>query len=226
MQKTLETLKSLIVVTGHFGSGKTNFSVNLAKKFARDGKPVTIVDLDIVNLYFRAADNRAELEELGIRCIVPDFANTNVDIPSLPPSILGALETSKREPDRYTILDVGGDNGAIALGMYNRFFTEGQYEMLYVANKYRPLTETVNDAEAVLREIEWAGRLKATGLVHNSNLGVETTADDVSDALLWAEELSKKCGLPLVCTCAFEALRSELPQDGMFYMENATKQIY
>ncbi len=226
MQKTLDTLNNLIVVTGHFGAGKTNFSVNLARRYALEGKNVTLVDLDIVNPYFRAADNKAELEAIGVHCVVPDFANTNVDIPSLPPTILGALEASKREPDRITILDVGGDNGAVALGMYNRFFKEGEYDLLYVVNKYRPLTEDIPDAEIILREIEWSGRLRATGIVHNSNLGAETTASDVSSAIPWAMELAEKCALPLVCTCALEELRPALSKDGMFFIRNATKQLY
>ncbi len=222
----LTSLKKLIVVAGHFGSGKTNFSVNLAKKLASEGHPVTLVDLDIVNPYFRAADNKAELEALGVKCIVPDFANTNVDIPSLPPTVLGAFESAKREPDRYTILDVGGDNGAVALGMYNRFFTDGAYDMLYVASMYRPLTEDPSDAEACLREIEWSARLRATGIVNNSNLGEETTAEVILDAIPWAEEVAKKCGLPLICTCAHESLQNTLPKAGMFFMQNATKQLY
>lgn len=226
MQKTLETLQNLIVVAGHFGAGKTNFAVNLAKHFVRSKKAVTLVDLDIVNPYFRAADNKAELEALGVHCVVPDYANTNVDIPSLPPTVLGALEASVREPERVTILDVGGDNGAVALGMYNRFFREGGYELLYVVNKYRPLTEELDDAELILREIEWSGRLRATGIVHNSNLGEETAAEDITDAMPWADELSKKCGLPIVCTVADESLRGQLAGDDIFYITNATKQIF
>lgn len=227
MAETLKKLKNLIVVCGHFGAGKTNFAVNLAKLKAAEGKKVTLVDLDIVNPYFRAADNTAELEALGIKCVNPDFANTNVDIPSLPPSVMGALETQERETDRVTILDVGGDNGAVALGMYNRFFKDGEYDLLYVVNKYRPLTEDIPDAEFILREIEWSGRLRATGIVNNSNLGEETTADDITDTDSWCRELSGKCGLPLICTCAMDTLSGQLNAlPDVFYIKNATKQIF
>ena len=88
----LKDLEKIIVVTGHFGAGKTNFAVNLAKEAKKNGRPVTLIDLDIVNPYFRAADDKGELEELGIRCIIPDFANTNVDIPTLTQEIYSALE--------------------------------------------------------------------------------------------------------------------------------------
>lgn len=226
MSTTLQALHKLIVVTGHFGAGKTNFAVNLAIRLAREGKPVTLVDLDIVNPYFRAADNKKQLEELGVVCIVPDYANTNVDIPSLPPTVMGALETAHREPDRYTILDVGGDNGAVALGMYNRYFTEGQYELLYTASMYRPLTEQAEDALANLKEIEQISRLRATGIVHNSNLGAETTSADILAAVPWADALAAESGLPLVCTCVMKDIAGELSLPDLFVMENVTKQIY
>lgn len=227
MLETLKNLKNLIIVSGHFGAGKTNFAVNLAKAKRNAGFDVTLMDLDIVNPYFRAADNVAELEALGIRCIVPDFANTNVDIPSLPPTVLGALEAHNRESGRVTIIDVGGDNGAVALGMYNRFFKDGEYELLYVLNKYRPLTEDTNGAEMILREIEYSGRLRATGVVNNSNLGRETTVSDITDTHKWASEFADHCELPLICTCAdssFLGSLSDIPD--VFFIENATKQIF
>lgn len=227
MINSIKNLKNLIVICGHFGAGKTNLAVNLAKEYAAIGKKTTLVDLDIVNPYFRAADNTSELTALGVNCVNPDFANTNVDIPSLPPSVMGAIEAQVREPERVTILDVGGDNGAVALGMYNRFFKEGEYDLLYVVNKYRPLTEDIPDAEFILREIEWSGRIRATGIVNNSNLGTETTADDILDTDAWCRELAQKCSLPLVCTVADESLRGKLDSlDDVFYIKNATKQIF
>ncbi len=227
MIKPLESLKNLIVVCGHFGAGKTNFAVNLAKAKAAEGKKTTLIDLDIVNPYFRAADNTAELTALGINCVNPDFANTNVDVPSLPPSVMGAIEAQVREPERVTILDVGGDNGAVALGMYNRFFKDGEYDLLYVVSKYRPLTEEIDDAEFILREIEWSGRLRATGIVNNSNIGAETTAKDILETDAWCRELAEKSGLPLVCTCAMSSLDGDLDTlDNVFYIENATKQMF
>ncbi len=223
----LKKLKNLIVVCGHFGSGKTNFAVNLAKAKASEGKAVTLIDLDIVNPYFRAADNTAELEALGVKCINPNFANTNVDVPSLPPAVMGAIESQANGADTVTIIDAGGDNGAVALGMYNRFFKEGEYDLLYVVNKYRPLTEEPDDAVMLLREIEYLSRLTATGIVNCSNLGAETTAEDITDTAEWCDEISKKCALPILCTAALKSLGDDLGgKENVFYIENATKQIF
>ncbi len=225
VNKMIKMLKNIVIVCGHYGSGKTNFSVNLAIHAANEGKKVTLIDLDIVNPYFRAADNAAELEAMGIKCIVPNFANTNVDVPSLPPAVMGAL-ASANEDDRLTILDVGGDNGAVALGMYNRFLPEGSYDLLYVINKYRPLTEEAEDALSLLREIEYMSRLKATGVVNNSNLGIETTKEDVESTENWAKAIAKDAALPLFCTSFHKELMDTPDVTNPFPMANATKQIF
>ena len=97
--------KKITIVCGHYGSGKTNLAVNLALSLAKAGEKTVLVDLDIVNPYFRAADNRRELEENGVRCVLPQFANTNVDLPSLPPQIHSVFVGNEK-----VIFDVGGDS--------------------------------------------------------------------------------------------------------------------
>ena len=51
-----EKLAQCIIVCGHYGAGKTNLTVNLALLAAGAGERVTVVDMDIVNPYFRTAD--------------------------------------------------------------------------------------------------------------------------------------------------------------------------
>ncbi len=79
----MSNMKKITIVTGHYGTGKTNYSVNLALEAARTGEPVSIVDLDIVNPYFRTADFGRLFAEHGVTMITPDYANSNVDIPVL-----------------------------------------------------------------------------------------------------------------------------------------------
>lgn len=111
--------KRLHIFCGHFGSGKTEIAVNYALRCAREGKRVSIVDLDIVNPYFRTNDARKILEEHGIEVIAPEFANSNLDMPTVPGEIMKVFNA----PEKTVIFDVGGDgDGAFALGRYREYF--------------------------------------------------------------------------------------------------------
>ncbi|MEN6340700.1 MAG: hypothetical protein ABFD03_11275, partial [Clostridiaceae bacterium] len=186
--------------TGHYGSGKTSLAVNWALRLSGTGRPVTVADLDIVNPYFRTTDRRQELEASGIKLIASAFANSNLDLPSLPAELYAAVEGR----EGYAVLDVGGDDrGAVALGRYAPFIlAESDYEMLFVVNFCRPLTQTASDAYGVLREVEAACGMPATALVNNSNLGRETTVDTILHTQGRMKELSQFSGLPVKMTVA------------------------
>ena len=178
----------IYIITGHYGSGKTEFAVNLAKKL----KNPVIADMDIVNPYFRTADVKEKLEAEGIKVITPEFANTNVDVPSLPPDIIGALQG-----DRDVVLDVGGDeDGAVVLGQYKKYFSDN-YEMLLVMNFCRPMTATPEELLEVLYAIEQVSRVKITGLINNTNVKSETTAEIINKSMENAEAVSEMTGIPL-----------------------------
>lgn len=200
--------KRVLLLCGHYGSGKTNIAVNLAQQIKREYPTVTLADLDIVNPYFRSKDSADELEAAGIRLICSNYANSNVDIPALPPDLY-ALTDDRR---MRAIIDVGGDDrGALVLGrLAPAILQENDYEMLMVINCYRPLTRDASSTVEVMREIEAAGGIRFTGLVNNSNLGVETTAEDVLTSMRYAEEVSIMSGLPVVMTTADEKLQEEL----------------
>ena len=200
--------KRLTLFAGHYGSGKTNIAVNYALHLAKEGKQVVIADLDIVNPYFRTKDSAAVLEQAGVKLISPQFANTNVDLPALP------AESYRLVQDKsiYGIMDIGGDDrGAYALGRYvPAMKEENNYRMIFVANCYRPLTRTAEDALEVMREIEAACGLQFTDIINNSNLASETTADTVLDSIPFVEALSSLSGLPIFATTAEESVASGL----------------
>ena len=188
--------KRLTLFAGHYGSGKTNIAVNYALQLAKEGKPVCIADLDIVNPYFRTADSAKELEEAGVHLVRPMFANTNVDLPALPAEAYRLVA----DKNTYGIMDIGGDDrGAYALGRYvPAILEENNYHMAFVANCYRPLTRTPEDALEVMGEIEAACGLKFTCIINNSNLGTETTPQTVLDSVAFVEALSKLSDLPIL----------------------------
>ncbi len=195
------TPKRVTLFCGHYGTGKTNAAVNYAFYLKRDlGKNVKIADMDIVNPYFRTKDSEKELGEAGIELISPHYANTNVDLPALPQELYGLFEFR----DSYAVLDIGGDDrGAYALGRFAPLILEeNDYDNFFVANFYRPLTANAADAFEVMKEIEAAGKVPFTGIVNNSNLGDETTAQDILKKIPLAEELASMSGLPVVMTTA------------------------
>ncbi|MBP5185331.1 MAG: ParA family protein [Lachnospiraceae bacterium] len=192
--------KNFNLICGHYGCGKTNLAVNAALNKAKEGKKVILVDLDLVNPYFRSSDYAEMLKEYDVKVIAPVYAHSNVDIPSLPADINGIFDT-----DACVILDIGGDDvGATVLGRFTSRIAELDYEMYYVINKYRNLTATADDAVEVLREIEGVSRLKATAIINNSHLKDETTPEVILDSVGFAAEVSEKTGLPVV---AFTAAR-------------------
>lgn len=196
---------------GHYGSGKTNIAVNYAMKLKSEGKKTVIADLDTVNPYFRTKDSAEELENLGIRLISSKYANTNVDLPALPQDMYSITD----DKSEFAVLDIGGDDrGAYALGRYAQaIINENNYEMLFVVNCFRPLTRTVEDTVAVMYEIEQACSMKFTAIVNNSNLGEETTAEDVISSMAYAKELSDRTGLPIKMTTAKAEICKEIPAE-------------
>ncbi len=190
--------KRITLLTGHYGSGKTNIAVNMALDLKRDFEKVVIADMDIVNPYFRTKDSKDELESAGVKLIASHFAGSNVDLPSLPQEMYSMMDDKSSK----CILDIGGDErGALVLGRYAPYILEeNDYDMFFVANFCRPLTPRAEDALEVMREIELAGKIKFTGIINNTNIGEETTPEVVLSSIPKAEELSALAGVPLVLT--------------------------
>ena len=130
-----------------------------------------------------------------MQLIAPVFANTTLDTPVLPPEIYSIFSME----DADVFIDAGGDDvGATALGRLSRELEAAGYEMLYVVNRYRILSTKPEETLPLLREIQGASHLKATAVVNNSHLGVDTTQQTVLDAVGFAEESARLCGLPLL----------------------------
>lgn len=196
--------KRITIFAGHYGSGKTNIAVNYALRLREEYDKVSIADLDIVNPYFRTKDSEKHLEAKGIHLISSEYANSNVDVPALPAEAYSIID----DLSVRAVVDVGGDDrGALALGRYAPSIIEqNNYEYLLVINKFRPLTPNCASTLEVMREIEIACGMKFTGIVNNSNLGDETTAEDVLSSIGYAEEISKASSLPIRMTTVKEDL--------------------
>ncbi len=215
--------KKIIIISGHYGTGKTNVSVNLALKLKEKYNDISITDLDTVNPYFRTADNAKYLESKGIKTILPKYANSNVDIPSLPESLFSIFDSEGK-----AIVDVGGDDdGAAPLGFMRKRVEEAGYEMYCVCNFCRPQTSTAEETACLMGAIERMSGLKFSGLINNTNLSYETTPEIVLSSIPKMEELEKITGLKTVFTTALSSLSPALDSvPNIVYIENITKQLY
>ena len=200
--------KRIVLLAGHYGSGKTNIAVNLAFYLKKFRERVAVADIDIVNPNFRSKDSVQDLEAAGIRMIASEYAGTNVDVPALPQEVYSIID----DKDLSAVIDLGGDDrGALAMGRWREaILEEDNYEMLFVINRFRPLTRDAESAMEVMREIEIASGMKFTAVVNNSNIGNETTADDVLGSVDYANAVCRLANLPLKMTTVHESLYEEL----------------
>lgn len=206
VNRMLELLKRITIYVGNLGSGKTEIAANTALALMRSGKNARLVDLDIINPYFRTRLIRQQLEDRGLQVICPRGKFSFADLPALSPGVKGVIENR----EITGVFDVGGDDvGAVALGQY-RTMLEGQdFQMLFVINNCRPFTRDPEGIIKYLGSIQEASGIKASGLVNNANLGADTGLETVLAGYQSVSRVSGMTGLPVY----FTAVRRELEEE-------------
>ncbi|MCK4541134.1 MAG: tyrosine-protein kinase family protein [Spirochaetales bacterium] len=167
--------KRLYVISGAFGTGKSEIAVNLALKLREEGREnVLLVDLDIVNLYHRSRDRKEYLENLGIKVISSLPGLEHADVPALSPRIQEAFD----HEETTAIIDLGGsDLGGTVLSAYRNRILNGEYHHWLVVNPLRPFNETNEETREMAEKIEERSHLPYTGMIANPHLMTETTPD-------------------------------------------------
>ena len=198
----------ILVLVGNYGSGKTEISLNLALKLARRGEKVTLVDLDIVNPYFRSSERTELLEKEGVKVYAPSFAMSTVDVPSLPADIQAVFA----DKSRRVIFDVGGDDtGAAALGQYKPYFDQDDVEVLFVVNAFRPLSGDADSVCDLMLRVAGRSRLSPTAVINNANVAWETEESDLVRGEELLREVSTRMNLPIGYLCAKQDILDKLP---------------
>ena len=199
-----------VVMTGNYGSGKTELALNLALASSRLGS-TTLVDLDIVNPYFRSGEKAELLADAGVRVLMPTFAMTTVDVPALPPEIQSVFET----PCDRVIFDVGGDDtGAAALGRYAPSFQRlrGETTACLVVNCMRPLTQRAEDIAEMAERIAQRGRLSIDLIINNTNLADLTEPDMLRAGPQEVMKAAAMLGVKRVLTSGTARLLAQCPE--------------
>jgi len=188
----------LYIIIGAYGSGKSEYSIHLARSLKAQGLDVVLADLDVVNPYFRSREQRELLAPAGINVLASVEEYFNTDLPALSPAISGVLQ----DTGGFAVIDVGGDEtGARALGRYHNLLPAGSYNLFFAVNPFRPFTRDVEGISKVLKEVEQASRLKVTALVSNPNLGPETGPTDILTGPRTIMEASGQINLPIAFLC-------------------------
>lgn len=189
----------LTVISGAFGTGKTEIAINLALKLRAEGRdPVTLVDLDIVNLYFRSRQKAYELEQLGIRVISSVEGMENADLPALSPEINACFDRK----DGPVVFDLGGSDlgGTVVAYLHRGFASEPSHHWL-VVNPYRPFNQTAEATVEMAERIAARARLPITGMIANPHLINETTPEIIREGLARVREVTR---YPLVYLSVME----------------------
>ncbi len=193
-------MKDVKVLIGNYGSGKSELALNFAMQAAVRGDRTELLDLDMVNTYFRLTERGKMVEQKEIRLVSPNFACSGIETLSLPAEVSSAFVL-----DWDTVIfDVGGDDvGATALGRYHRDFMAlepGALEVLNVVNIRRPLASTVEKIHRLQEGMQTHARLQITGMINNTNLSTMTSADDLWDGYELLRQVVDLTGIPVAYT--------------------------
>ena len=199
------------IITGHYGSGKTEFAVNYVKKLREsvDGR-VAIADLDIVNVYFRSREKKEELEEKGIQVISSNLDTAVADVPA----VSGAMTMPVINKEYQYVVDLGGnDVGTLVLGRIKPLLDHAEADFFMVVNAYRPNTSTPEGIIEQMENLEYAAGLKVTGFINNTNLVRETTAECLLHGDEVLKEVTKRTGVPVkYVSYVKDVMTEEIPE--------------
>lgn len=197
------------VYAGAYASGKSETALNRARQYAKNGKKITLVDLDTVEPAYTLRPIAKDLEQLGINVITqPDNFGLGEAASYVTPAQVSCLSN-----DGDIIIDVGyGAGGLDILDIINNIGDEQNLKIYLVVNTAKFETSTVdNIIEYVtfsegLEKRPWK---KFTGVISNTHFGDETTKDDVINGYNKLKIACEKLNLPIIAIGVDEKISSD-----------------
>lgn len=202
--------KRIRIITGHYGSGKSEFAVNYAVQLRKETEDkVALADLDVVNVYFRSREKKEELRSMGIHPI-----DSSIDAPSLDLPAVSAEVTAPMNDKSYQyVIDLGGDKvGARVIARFRGSIPNDEYDLLFVVNANRERTQTAEEVLEYIDEIEEASKLRVTGLINNTHMLKATTVEDVLKGQEVSREVSKEKNIPIKYVACLREIVKDLPE--------------
>ncbi|MCL2170841.1 MAG: ParA family protein [Defluviitaleaceae bacterium] len=201
------------IITGQYGSGKTEFCVNLAIQLAKSGESVTLADMDVINPYFRSREQAEMLMARGVEVVGSHLDLHNIQ--DLPAINFGFISRIRRGEN--VIIDLaGGENGLKILTRCYNAINPDAYEFLCVINRFRPDTKTAQGIIDFAEDVNYLSKLKLTGLVNNGNLLRETTAEHVLYSQEAIAEAAQILDLPIAYTMLHRDIYADLVTGGQW----------
>ena len=198
-----ERLGRKIIVTGHYGSGKTEFSVSLAMLLANNHPETTnniaLIDLDVINPYFRSREQREMLNNAGIDIYGSAFeTESTAEVPALSAKIRAPLEDNACR----VLIDTGGnDAGAVVLNQFSKYFSGDDTMVLAIVNANRPDTSELDGALEHIAAIEHITGLNVSFIVNNTHMLRETTTAEIIRGYNLCKRICEKTGKQFLCSC-------------------------
>ncbi len=192
---------------GGAGAGKTELALNLSVYKAGRYGGSTLIDLDIVNPFFRVRKLREEVGQRGVAVICPDERVVSGDIPALPAAAWGALGTL----DKAVVCDIGGgEQGLRPLGRLNDLAVQRNANVYFVVNPFRPGFSKPAELAANFKLMCGLSAMRVTHLVANPNLSGDTSVELFKEGLAMVQDFAAIAGLQIAFAVAAVNLAAKL----------------
>lgn len=198
------------VITGHYGSGKTEFAIQYALTLSEAGKSVVLADLDVVNVYFRSREKTDMLAKVGIEVIGASEKSETLDVPAISARVFAPLQDVSKD----LVMDIGGNPaGTRAIGQFRKQIEAIGCDHFFVINANRPETKDTEQVVSFLRQTEDISGFPVTGLINATHMLKATTVEDVLRGQELCESVSAETGIPVRYISCLETVAAQLPSE-------------